>query len=36
MLCNKRDYGERVCILRLEDLIKASESVMRNLQDSWV
>jgi len=31
MLRNKRVYGERVCILRFEDLINATESVMRHL-----
>lgn len=31
MLRNKRNYGDRVCILRFEDLINATESVMRHL-----
>lgn len=31
MLRNKQRYGDRVCILRFEDLINATESVMRYL-----
>ena len=31
MLRNKRNYGDRVCILRFEDLINTTESVIRHL-----
>jgi len=31
MLRNKRTYSDRVCILRFEDLINATETVMRHL-----
>jgi len=31
MVRNSRTYGERVCILRFEDLINATEAVMRHL-----
>jgi hypothetical protein len=33
MVRNKKTYGERVCIIRFEDLIGKSEAVMRLLAD---
>jgi hypothetical protein len=33
-LRNKKKYGERVCIIRFEDLIGKTESVMRSLAES--